>query len=319
MQEKTVVANDLEVAGMIARYDEHAKRIISNKGVLARILKESAEEFQEVPLKELEQWIEPDGLVEGHIVGNNTEDKKPGEGEIHYDVRFQVWIPVKGRKAPLRGKKVPVKLLINIEAQKDFYRKYHIVTRGVFYGARMISSQLGTEFTGSNYQDVRKVYSIWLCMNAPKRIGNAMTEYHLSEKNIVGNMHERKEHYDKLSVIIICLNEKVEAKEGGIHDFLNVLFSTRLSVEEKKQELEKRFDMRMTKELEEGDGKEMCNLGEAIYEEGISQGISKGKLEGEERVSRLNLILIGAKKFAELERASKDAVYRRKLFEEYGI
>ena len=53
--------------------------------------------------------------------------------------------------------------------------------------------------------------------------------------------------------------------------------------------------------------------------EGISQGISKGKLEGEERVSRLNLILIEAKKFVELERASKDAVYRRQLFEEYGI
>lgn len=312
MQEKTVVANDLELAGMIAQYDEHAKRIISNKGVLARILKESAEEFQEVSLEELEQWIEPDGLIEGHIAGNNTEDKKPGEGEIYYDVRFQVWIPAK-------GKKVPVKLLINIEAQKDFYKKYHIVTRGVFYGARMISSQLGTEFTGSNYQNVRKVYSIWLCMNAPKRIGNAMTEYHLSDKNIVGNMHEKKEHYDKLSVIIICLNEKMQVQEGGIHDFLNVLFSTRLSVEEKKQELESRFDMKMSKELEGGEGKEMCNLGEAIYEEGISQGISKGKLEGEERVSRLNLILIEAKKFVELERASKDAVYRRQLFEKYGI
>ncbi len=115
--------------------------------------------------------------------------------------------------------------------------------------------------------------------------------------------------------IIICLNEKMEAEESGIHDFLNVLFSTRLSVEEKKLELESRFGMKMSRELMEGEGKDMCNLGEAIYEKGICQGME----QGEERVSRRNLILIGARKFAELERASKDAIYRGQLFKEYGI
>ncbi len=31
MKQKTVLAGDLEAAGMIARYDEHAKRIIRNR------------------------------------------------------------------------------------------------------------------------------------------------------------------------------------------------------------------------------------------------------------------------------------------------
>lgn len=43
------------------------------------------------------------------------------------------------------------------------------------------------------------------------------------------------------------------------------------------------------------------------------------KAEGEERVSRLNLILIAAKKFEELEQAARDKGFRNKLFQQYGI
>lgn len=68
------------------------------------------------------------------ITGDNTESKIPGEGCITYDIRFRAWIP--GDEAPSM-----IKLLINIEAQKSFYLKYRIVTRGIFYGARMISEQ----------------------------------------------------------------------------------------------------------------------------------------------------------------------------------
>ena len=34
----------------------------------------------------------------------------------------------------------------------------------------MLSSQKGTEFTGRDYDNIRKVYSIWICMNAPDYI-----------------------------------------------------------------------------------------------------------------------------------------------------
>ncbi|OUP84952.1 hypothetical protein B5F07_06840 [Lachnoclostridium sp. An169] len=39
-----------------------------------------------------------------------------------------------------------IKLIINVEAQKDFHPGYSLMTRGIFYGARMISAQKGTEF-----------------------------------------------------------------------------------------------------------------------------------------------------------------------------
>ncbi|MBS6520250.1 MAG: hypothetical protein KH359_06235 [Clostridiales bacterium] len=78
--------------------------------------------------------------------------------------------------------------MINLEAQRDFCPKYSIVTRGIYYGARMISSQKGTEFSGSNYDEIKKVYSIWICMNVPRYIGNTILEYSLTKQDIVQEM-----------------------------------------------------------------------------------------------------------------------------------
>ena len=41
-----------------------------------------------------------------------------------YDIRFRVYVPGQGRREM-------VKLLMNVEAQKKFYLKYRIVTRGI--------------------------------------------------------------------------------------------------------------------------------------------------------------------------------------------
>lgn len=78
-----------------------------------------------------------------------------------------------------------IRLIINVEAQKDCHPGYQIPTRGVFYGARMISSQLGTEFSDSSYDGIKKVYSIWVCLGVPDYIGNAIAEYHMVKRDIL--------------------------------------------------------------------------------------------------------------------------------------
>lgn len=69
---------------------------------------------------------------------------------IGSDIRFSVYYV---------RQKLRIKMIINVEAQKEFRSGYSITTRGVFYGARMISAQKGTEFTGKDYDNIRKVYS----------------------------------------------------------------------------------------------------------------------------------------------------------------
>ena len=59
----------------------------------------------------------------------------------------------------------------------------------------------------------------------------------------------------------------------------------------------------------------MCQALEDLIYDSRMEGIS----QGEDRLGKLNLVLIAAKKYEELEKASKDGEYRHRLFEQYGI
>ena len=63
-----------------------------------------------------------------------------------------------------------IALIINVEAQNDFYPGYPLIKRGIYYCCRMISSQYGREFTGPHYEKIKKVYSIWICIMIRARI-----------------------------------------------------------------------------------------------------------------------------------------------------
>ena len=285
MKGKTAIGAALDAAGAKAQYDGHVKRILGNRQVLARILKGASEEFQEYSPEEIVGWIEPDIEIEGTalrpgetgkgkllITGDSTESRIPGEGTISYDIRFRVYVPGQGRREM-------VKLLMNVEAQKKFYLKYRIVTRGIFYGARMLSEQLDREFIDSEYGKLKKVYSIWICMNAPLHIGNALTEYWIGKRDIIGTMPEKKKNYDKLSVIIICLNEKSKEKGGELHGFLNTLLSPRMNAARKKEVLLRDYGVEMEQEIGE-ELNQMCNLSEAIEEYAMREGVRKGVRKG---------------------------------------
>jgi len=41
---------------------------------------------------------------------------------------------------------------------------------------------MGVGFTGENYNQIKKVYSIWICMRVPKKIGNTITDYERAGK-----------------------------------------------------------------------------------------------------------------------------------------
>lgn len=53
-------------------------------------------------------------------------------------------------------------------------------------------------------------------------------------------------------------------------------------------------------------------------EEGIEIGMERGKIEGEERVSMLIILLMEQNRTEDLKRL-KDAAYREKLFQEFNL
>ncbi|MCC8066522.1 MAG: hypothetical protein LIO94_05400 [Clostridiales bacterium] len=309
---------ELSLSGAKVQYDTQCKRVLAHKSILAWILKYTLEEFFEVSLEDIPGYIEggidigtvpvyPGETNAERIIGLPNEDKVNGEGEVRFDIRFSVRLPDPNAYEPAF-------MLINAEAQKDFYPGYQIVTRGVFYGARMISAQLETVFTHSDYDKIQKVSSIWICMNAPQKYGNRIASYSIGQFDLYGVLPMRRQAYDKLNVVIITLNETVET-DNVLLQLLNIILSVNLSYEEKRKLLEEKYFIPIQEEF----GKElnlMCNLSDLIEEKGIQKGISQGISQGIDSMAELVKKLLMEGRTEDALKASTDPLYRDLLFQQ---
>ena len=274
MNENKHIADSIDIAEGKEKYDRHIKIILSDKQILAKILKETVLEFKEISFEKTMECIEGEpevgtvpvypgktNLPSEAITGLPTEDKVPNEGDITFDIRFYAVTP--------DGDKV--KLIINVEAQKKYHVGYDLVTRAVFYCARMISAQKETEFTGENYDDIKKVYSIWICMDTTKAAANTITRYHINQDPMYGTDPTRH-RYDLMTAVMVCLGNNPDDAGTELHKMLSVLLSEKIKAEEKKDILNKQFGISMKREVVD----EMCNLSDILVEKGIEQGKEQG-------------------------------------------
>ena len=282
MNTDTTIAKNIRVADEKASYDAACKRLLSEKIILAWIMKNCLEEYRDCDVDEIaEKYIEgtpqigevavaPDESNRVSMIqGVGSQDTSLTEGTVTYDIRFLATAPVSGEL---------IRLIINIEAQNDFYPGYPLIKRGIYYCSRMISAQYGTEFTNSHYENIKKVYSIWICMNPPKSRENSITRYYIAEENLAGSVKERKEDYDLMAAVMICLGK--EADSGtDLLKLLNVLLSTETGSQDKCQILEEDFHIKMTLALER-EVSLMCNLSKGVEEKGIEKGRREGRQEG---------------------------------------
>ncbi len=278
----TSLANSIDVSDTRAKLDAVAKKLIKHRIILAEILKECVEEFEGYDIKYIEKncfvgevqvnEVSVDQDVpdaDSAIVGSDTEDNSDSEGLVRYDLVFDAIIP--------KTSKV-IRLVINIEIQVNTKLSYAIVTRGVYYAARLISRQKGTVFERSDYDKIQKVYTIWICPSPSGENTNSIVEYGLKPTKTIGHVNEPVENYDKMKIIIISLNDKGMEGDNSIIRLLSTLLSTTESVARRKQILETEFNIPMTKEIEE-EVLEMCNLGMAVELTGVEKGKELSLLE----------------------------------------
>lgn len=284
MEIETTLSQDIYTAGENAEYDAACKRLLSEKIILAWIMKACLEEYRECSISEIaEKYIEgepqiaeipvsPDetAAVGSRIRGMQTEDITMTEGTITYDIRFLATVP---------GSGACIRLIINVEAQNDFYPGYPLIKRAIYYCSRMISSQYGTEFSASHYEKIKKVYSIWICTNPPKYRENTITKYAIAEKPLVGLAAEKIENYDLMSVVMICLGRSDSENYEGILKLLDTLFSPERNAEEKERILQEDFHIEMTQTLER-EVSIMCNLSKGVEERGLQKGLQRGIQKG---------------------------------------
>ena len=276
------MGKDLEYIKEKAALDSACKRLLANKAILAWILKDCVEEFKDCEIDDIaEKYIEGEPQIETSAVNPNevnseiirgisNEDSSLTEGNITYDIRFMALAPKSDEM---------IELIINVEAQNDFYPGYPLIKRAIYYCSRMVSSQYGVEFTQSQYGKIKKVYSIWVCTNPPKNRENSITSYSFTENNLVGDVKESKENYDLMTAVMICLGNDKGKNYDRVLKLLEVLLSSTTPTDRKKQILQNDFKIKMTQKLDE-EVSAMCNISDGVEARGIAKGIAKGMAQG---------------------------------------
>ena len=253
-----------------AQYDESAKRLLGQKSILVHIFVKTVDEFAGMDPKEVVSYIEGEPFIntvpietgltntiikndESRVVGLNSENPELHEGMIRFDIIFYV-----------RMRDGLSQIIINVEAQKDEPNGYDILNRAIFYVSRMISSQKERDFSNSNYNDIKRVYSIWVCMNMPE---NSLEHIHLVKDSIV-NSHAWKGKMDLVNIVMIGLSEELPKHEEKyeLHRLLGALLSQDLTVNEKLDIIGNEYAIPMEKDFRE-DVSIMCNLSLGIRED----------------------------------------------------
>ena len=328
MERQTDLAEAIDVVADKAQYDRCAKKLLAFKAIDAWILKTCVKEFYPYSVEYItnhclsgeveisEHAVHQDQLNRSKRVNGdeqvskmNSESSSVNEGTVYYDVRFTAIAPTNGEI---------IKLIINLEIQTNDKPGYELVTRGIYYCARMISEQHDSVFIGEHYEKIQKVYSIWICPSTPECRKNQMTRYHMTKDQVIGNTYVKEQAYDLMEIIILSLGEPENDADCSILNLLNTLFSPSVLPDEKKNVLSKKYNIAMTAELE-SEVQRMCNLSTAIENQGIKKGLVEGRAEGVDLMAKLVKILLAEKKYSDVEKVSDDAEYRDKLLKEYKL
>lgn len=279
---ETEIKNVVHAAGKEAQYDEKAKRLLGNRIILAHILVRTVAEFRGMDPKDVMAYIEGEpfisevpvepGLTNHPKAGNgqrvsgmNTENTEINEGLVRFDIVF--YVRMKDRLS---------QIIVNVEAQKDAPSEYKILHRAVFYVCRLVSSQKERDFVHTDYDSIRQVYSIWICMNMDE---NTMDYIHLTKDSLLG-AGPWKGGLDLLNIVMVGIANELPGhdKKYGLHRLLGTLFSEQMETGEKLNIMETEYDIPADDNLRKDVGA-MCNLSEKILE----KGMAKGRIEEEKK------------------------------------
>ena len=247
----TEIKNAVNAARGMAQYDENAKRLLGNKSILAHILTSTVEEFRGMNPADVEGYIEGEPCISSvpvepgltnikqggkRLAGLNSESVDVNEGVVRFDIVFYV-----------RLKDGVSQIIINIEAQKDAPSGYSILNRGIFYACRLISSQKERDFVNTNYDDIKCVYTIWICMNMPE---NSLDYYQLANRKVLGSRTwEGKQ--DMINIVLIGLAKDLPMHDEKyeLHRLLVALMSKQLTTSEKLNIIEKEYKIQVNDTL----------------------------------------------------------------------
>ena len=128
--DKTTAINPLQ-------YDARSRKLLSNRRLLAYLLKNVCHQFSNYEISEILPCIDShihladvplnsqNYYTPDRIIGDSEADKDPAEGNVFFDLKFTAHVPEND-----------ITLIVNVESQNNFRPGYPIFNRALFYVSR---------------------------------------------------------------------------------------------------------------------------------------------------------------------------------------
>ena len=242
-------------------------------------MQETIEEYKDLSVAEIIELIDEDSISKAEAVSDfplykdvrieqiDTDMKSVTDKLVLYDIHFKAALPKDKRT------KLNFRLYIDFEPQGKYYLPYPLIKRAMYYVARGLSSQLGELTEETDYGQLQKAYSIWVCYDPqmPNGIKNTVSQYKISKKDLIGEVEEETENYDLMEIVFVRLDTNSES-DVKIFDYLKGIFTN-----------DKEKIIKQTGPLPEKVDKEvddMSGVGALILDRGRAEGEITGEKKG---------------------------------------
>ena len=242
----TEIANAVNAAGDKAQYDTRVKRLLAQKSILAHILVKTVDEFKGMKPEDVVKYIEGEPSI-------SVVPVEPGLANME--------------KPDAAGQRIVGLNTENAEINEGLVR-FDII----FYVSRLISSQKERDFVNTNYDDIKQVFSIWICMNMDD---NSLSHIHLTKDKMLKPCNW-KGNLDLLNIVLIGITNEIPEHDEKyeMHRLIGALLSSELKEQEKLDIIEHEYNIPISQEFRE-DVRIMCNLSTGIEERATERATKK--------------------------------------------
>ena len=221
------------------------------------------DEFKSASIPEIRRClgVKPNST---YVKGRETELISSKNGPMVMDTVFDVKVP---------GTDDTISVIIDIEGQNE-NTKYPIEKKAEYYMARLVSSQKGSDFTGTDYGDIRKTYSIWCMMDPHACDRNSMVSYSMTPHINTGNP-ENLLRLDTFNIIFLNLGTDYSDELPECIRFPTAVFGKRLPEDRRKEILTNNYNI----PKREYPKRELVVIN-SIYEDTKRRYLREGREEG---------------------------------------
>ncbi len=269
------------------RLDGAFKSLMSNSSILSNMLEPLIDDFRGKDVEYIRKCLP---VVEGNrtIVKLDSEFGTLGKAPVRLDNVFEVKVP--GSES--------IAVIIDLEGQSDNNPGYRIENRAVYYASCMIQAQKGRYFENDDYDNIRKVMSIWVMMNPVMKDKNTIQTHSFSSQYLdifrnEGNIRP----LDLMEIVIINIGDSDDLP-STMMGLMNTLFSKGPTASERIRVLKDTYNIEEADSLL-GDLEDISmNLEEGFHNswkrEGVQEALDSGMVVSREefiaanRQSRMN-------------------------------